>query len=551
MKDLSRTVCLLSVGAIATALVACGGGGGGGGSTLPVLTGVFSDSPVGGISYKTETRSGVTNADGKFEYLSGEHVTFFVGSVELPRSNAASVVTPLDIAGTSDPTSQKVANMLVLLQSLDEDGNPSNGITIPSTASSAASTPINFDIATGSFSTSSEVLDFIKNSGGSNKSLFSVDAAVSNFLTHQAGGVTGTQNIKIGFAGPLSGAFSNLGTEIQNGAQMAIDDMNAANFIVNGKKAVFSLVSEDDQASAGLAPTAATSLVSQGVSGVIGHLNSGASIAAAPTYASANIPEISASATAAPFTSSGYATSFRVVANDNTGARVLANYLKQNVVNTPKVLVVHDGTTYGQGIATAFAQAMTSLGATVDAPIAASNTNSDYDAAVLQATTNSDNVVFYGGPASTAGPLLAKLRAANSTAIFVGGDGVCVQATLISSAGSSNVDQKVYCAESAGVDLGFQSKFNSFKSRYAAKYNTSVQLYAPFAYDATRILGRAIVQAGTIDKSKVIDMLHNVAFVGITGVTDFDSSGDIVNGAMTIYNFSGGAKTEVTVLRGN
>lgn len=549
MNYLGQTVYLLSIGALTSALVACGGGGGG--SSSPVLTGVFSDSPVGGISYKTETRSGVTTADGKFEYLSGEHVTFFVGSVELPSSNAAPVVTPLNLAGTSDPTNQKVANMLVLLQSLDDDGNPSNGITIPSSASGAASTPIIFDVATGNFSTSNAVTDFIKNAGGSNKSLFSIDAAVSNFVTYQAGGPTGTQDIKIGFAGPLSGAFSNLGTEIQNGAQMAIDDMNAANFIVNGKKAVFSLVSVDDQASASIAPTAAASLVSQGVSGVIGHLNSGAAIAAAPTYVGANIPEISASATAAPFTSSGYATAFRVVANDNTGARLLASHLKQNIVNSPKVLVVHDGTIYGQGVATSFAQAMVALGATVETPIAANNTSTDYDSAVTLATSNSDNVVFYGGPASTAGPLLAKLRAANSTAVFVGGDGVCVQTTLISSAGSSNVNEKVYCAESAGVDLGFQTKFNNFKTRYATKYSTSVQLYAPFAYDAARIIGQAIVQAGTIDKSKILDMLHNVAFVGITGVTDFDASGDIVNGAITIYNFSGGAKTQVTVLRGN
>src|SRR5690554_3046114 len=104
-----------------------GGGGGGGGNDPTVQTGIFVDSPVAGISYKTETRSGVTNAFGEYDYVPGEEVTFFIGGLEFPPVKASGIVTPADIAN-GNTTLQ--TNILQILQTLDADGDPSNGITI-------------------------------------------------------------------------------------------------------------------------------------------------------------------------------------------------------------------------------------------------------------------------------------------------------------------------------------------------------------------------------------------------------------------------------------
>ena len=109
-------------------LVSCGGGGGS--SSHPPSTGVFVDSPVINIGYRTETQNGVTNSRGEFKYHPGETVTFFIGDLEFPPVLADERVTPLDMADTDDVFHPMVVNIARLLQTLDKDGDTSNGITI-------------------------------------------------------------------------------------------------------------------------------------------------------------------------------------------------------------------------------------------------------------------------------------------------------------------------------------------------------------------------------------------------------------------------------------
>lgn len=106
-------------------------------STPVPLTGVFMDSLVGGINYSTPTSKGVTKADGVFQYKAGESVTFSIGELVLGSSAGKPVVTPLDLVpdakGASD---QRVVNICVLLQTLDQDGDAANGILISEKAAS-------------------------------------------------------------------------------------------------------------------------------------------------------------------------------------------------------------------------------------------------------------------------------------------------------------------------------------------------------------------------------------------------------------------------------
>lgn len=118
----------------ATLLVACGGGGGGSPATEPppaaLYTGVFRDSAVAGMAYLTSSGVvGTTNAAGEFQYKAGDTVRFSLGGVPLGESAAASVVTPAHLAGGTDTA--RFTNLLILLQSLDIDGNAANGITLP------------------------------------------------------------------------------------------------------------------------------------------------------------------------------------------------------------------------------------------------------------------------------------------------------------------------------------------------------------------------------------------------------------------------------------
>lgn len=111
-----------------------GWGGGGSDNTDPALTGIFVDSPVINIGFRTAIQNGETNSRGEFKYLAGETVTFFIGDLVFPSVLADEIVTPLDMADTDDVAHHMVINIIRLLQSLDKDGDPNNGISITQTA---------------------------------------------------------------------------------------------------------------------------------------------------------------------------------------------------------------------------------------------------------------------------------------------------------------------------------------------------------------------------------------------------------------------------------
>ena len=181
-------------------LTACGGGGSSGtpsasepppsgsepppsGSDPSPDIGVFLDSPVINIGYRTETLEGVTNSLGEYEYLPGEIVTFFIGDLEFPPVEASRTVTALDLAGTADTSDPTVVNIIRLLQTLDQDGNPQNGITISETAKSTA-TQVDFYLPEDEFSASLAVTTLIMNAGQDNTVVDLVNSkdAIDHFI---------------------------------------------------------------------------------------------------------------------------------------------------------------------------------------------------------------------------------------------------------------------------------------------------------------------------------------------------------------------------------
>lgn len=148
---LSRCVTYLNPIVVALLLGSCGGGGGGDGSSnsppdspVPLIeTGVFVDSPVEGIEYQTQSQAGVTNANGEFQYRSGETVVFKIGSLIIGQANAKGIVTPIDLVPGADSedspeSNPQVVKILQILQTLDSDGDPSNGIAISSATRASA-----------------------------------------------------------------------------------------------------------------------------------------------------------------------------------------------------------------------------------------------------------------------------------------------------------------------------------------------------------------------------------------------------------------------------
>ncbi|ARN72714.1 thrombospondin type 3 repeat-containing protein [Oceanicoccus sagamiensis] len=153
-------------------------GCGGGSSVDPAepeapLSGVFIDSPVSNINYQTKTLKGVTDSNGAFQYMEGEVVTFSIGEIEVGRSQGQEQISPLDLVGTEDSENIEVINIARLLQSLDADGNPDNGIEITEQAKDNALTPVDF--AADNFD--EQVINLVASSGSETTELISPKAA--------------------------------------------------------------------------------------------------------------------------------------------------------------------------------------------------------------------------------------------------------------------------------------------------------------------------------------------------------------------------------------
>ena len=180
MKHYKELLCL----SILSALTACGGSSSGNDKNAdPVAnTGVFLDSPVINIGYRTETLEGITNSKGEYQYLAGETVTFFIGDLIFPAVKATGTVTPLDLADTKDINDSDVVNMIRLLQTLDQDANPDNGITITEAAKSAA-TQVDFGLSESEFENAAAVTSLITNGGQDSQptTLVETSAAIEHF----------------------------------------------------------------------------------------------------------------------------------------------------------------------------------------------------------------------------------------------------------------------------------------------------------------------------------------------------------------------------------
>ncbi len=311
--------------------------------------------------------------------------------------------------------------------------------------------------------------------------------------------------VKIGHVAPTSGAIAHLGKDNENGARMAIDELNAKGVMIGGKKAKFELLAEDDAGDPKQGTAAAQKLVDSKVNGVVGHLNSGTSIPASKIYSDAGIPQISPSATNPKFTRNGYKTTFRVVADDVHLGGTLGRYAV-NTLKGKSIAVVDDRTAYGQGVAEEFSKAVKAAGGKVVDAQFTTDKATDFTAILTAIKSKKPDIVFFGGMDAVAGPMLRQMKQLGIKAKFMGGDGICSGELPKLAAGAMD-DGQVVCAEAGGVEGAEKPALDKFKADFKQKFNADVQIYAPYVYDATNVMVAAMVKAGSADPAKYLPEL--------------------------------------------
>ena len=354
--------------------------------------------------------------------------------------------------------------------------------------------------------------------------------------------------VKIGHVGPTSGSIAHLGKDNENGARMAIDDLNAKGVMIGGKKAKFELVAEDDAGDPKQGTAVANKLVDSKVNGVIGHLNSGTSIPASKIYSDAGIPQISPSATNPKFTRQGFKTTFRVVADDVHLGGTLGRYAVKDLKGK-SIVTIDDRTAYGQGVAEEFAKAVKASGGKVEDTQFTTNMATDFTAILTAIKAKKPDIVFYGGMDAAAGPMLRQLKQLGINAKFLGGDGICTS-ELPKLSGGAMADNQVVCAEAGGVEGSQKAGMDKFREDFKKKFGTDVQIYAPYVYDAVNVMVAAMVKAGSADPAEYLPVLAKTeGYKGVTGTISFDEKGDVKNGALTLFTYKGDKREQIAVVR--
>jgi branched-chain amino acid transport system substrate-binding protein len=354
--------------------------------------------------------------------------------------------------------------------------------------------------------------------------------------------------VKIGHVGPTSGAIAHLGKDNENGARMAIDELNAKGVMIGGKKATFELLAEDDAGDPKQGTAAAQKLVDSKVNGVIGHLNSGTTIPASKIYSDAGIPQISPSATNPKYTRNGYKTAFRVVADDVHLGGTLGKYAVQQVKGK-NIAVIDDRTAYGQGVADEFEKGVKSAGGKTVAREFTNDKATDFTAILTSIKAKNPDVVFFGGMDAVAGPMMRQMKQLGINAKFMGGDGIC-SGELPKLAAGTMADGQVVCAEAGGVEGESKKSLEEFKAAFKKKFGVDVQIYAPYVYDALNLMVASMVKAGSAEPSKYLPVLAKTSgYKGVTGTISFDEKGDIKNGALTLFTYKGDKREQIAVVR--
>lgn len=349
------------------------------------------------------------------------------------------------------------------------------------------------------------------------------------------------QVVKIGHVAPMSGAQAHYGKDNENGARMAVEDLNTQNIVIGGKKIKWELAAEDDAADPKQGTAAAQKLCDAKVAGVVGHLNSGTTIPAAKVYNDCGIPHITGAATNPNLTKPGYKTTYRIISNDNALGAGLAFYAA-DTLKLKRVAVIDDRTAYGQGVADVFKKIAASKGITVVDEQFTTDKATDFMAILTSIKAKNPDGIFFGGMDPQGGPMLRQMEQLGLGNVkYFGGDGICTSELAKLAAGAKTLEN-VVCAE-GGASLSKMPGGEAWKKRYDAKYPNQFQVYSPYTYDATFVLVDAMKRANSVDPKVYTPKLIETNYQGVTAKIAFEPNGELKNPAITLYTYKDGKKT--------
>ena len=360
-------------------------------------------------------------------------------------------------------------------------------------------------------------------------------AAVGLAAAVSASQLLAQEVVKIGFASPLTGGQASYGKDNQNGALMAIGELNAQNLKIGGKDVKFELMAEDDQADPKMGPLVAQKFVDAKVNGVVGHFNSGVTIPASSVYSTAGIPQLSVS-TNVKYTQQGYKTAFRLMADDGKQGKALGEYAVKTL-KLKRLAVIDDATAYGQGLADEFAKAVKAAGGTVTKHEHTNDKAVDFASVLTSIKATNPEAIFFGGYDQQAGPMAKQMKQLGMDKIKLMGGETMNSAKFIELAGPA---AEGAIASTPGADLAARPGGKAFADKYKGRFGTDIGLYSPYFYDGVMLIAAAMKAANSTDPAKYLPALAKISYKGVTADIAFDAHGDLTHGLLTIFQVKDG-----------
>ena len=351
-------------------------------------------------------------------------------------------------------------------------------------------------------------------------------------------GVANAQ-IKFGVAGPVTGPNAAFGAQLKNGTEQAVEDINAAGGIL-GQKITLSV--GDDVSDPKQGVSVANKFVGDGVKWVVGHFNSGVTMPASEVYAENGILMISPSATNPKITERGLWNTFRTCGRDDQQGEVAAAYISKNFKDK-KIAVIHDKTTYGQGLADETRKGLTKAGIKDVLYEGVNAGEKDFSALISKIKSVGADYIYWGGLHTEGGLIVRQMRDQGVKAVLISGDGITTDefATI----GGPGVEGTLMTfppdpqkrPEAAAVIKKFEAK--KFKP----------EAYTLYSYAAVQVMAEGAKRANSVDPKKVAAALAGGPPVKtVIGDLAFDKKGDITRPDYTMYTWKKGADGKITYI---
>jgi branched-chain amino acid transport system substrate-binding protein len=328
--------------------------------------------------------------------------------------------------------------------------------------------------------------------------------------------------VKLAVGGPITGGSAAFGAQLKNGVEQAVEDINAAGGIL-GQKLVMSV--GDDRADPKEGVSVANKFAADGVKFVIGHFNSGVTIPASDVYLENGMLVITPAATNPKVTDRpGTWNVFRVCGRDDQQG-IVAGALIAAKFKGKRIAVVHDKTTYGQGLAEETRKAINAKGLKEVMFEGVNKDDKDFTALVSKIKSANPDLVYWGGLHDTGGLIVRQMRDQGVRAPLMGGDGLADDEFAAIAGPGADGTLMTY-----SPDPRNNPKNKEIVDLFRKKRGFEPQAYTLYSYAAVQIIKQAAEQAKSLDPKKVSDVMHSgKVFDTVAGGISFDKKGDVSN----------------------